>query len=147
MFLSKQTYSTGVQTITGTTPVTSKIQTSNITFVCQQIAISESENTSLYNLFFDITLGYSRDIYTDRPMSVFPYWNTSIYTSNRDAYTRANGRPLFIVKGGETIFTNFYNISADNMKASVAYIGYNIDASGRPVVDLPNIPAAIVSKL
>ena len=147
MILSRQIYTTGLIPIGVNTNTTTVIKTSQQDFVC--MALGTSTTFSYGNLtFFDLIFGNSNDRYSNKPISAWFYNNNNNFFSSDKAYTRANAKPLFLVKGGEQIQVNFYNLDLNNADfVSLSLIGYFIDNYGRTLIDIPNTPTQITSKL
>ena len=150
MLNSKQIFSTALTAVpnagSATIPIIITIQ--NAIFVCQGIGAStQLGNTD--TMYVDISLQNSRDKWSSKPVCLSGLMNNGVTFNSADgAYYRFNGRPHFMIQGGETIQVTFTNTDpANSIYASLALIGYFCDLSGRNLCDNFNIPAQVLAKL
>lgn len=148
MMNSRQIFSTGRQTVAslGKSTFAIDVTVQNAFFVCMGINIADTLGGS--NLqFWDLVLAKTNDRLSKNPISIHGYINMSGVYQDAGGYTRANGRPHFIVAGGDKMLVTFYNNdNANAVYMSAAFTGYFIDGSGRMVQDIANIPAAVQAK-
>jgi len=148
MMNSKQILSTGRLTVAALSKGTYAIDVTfqNGYFVCNGISIASTFGGNNLH-FFDIVLSGSNDRLSKNPLSVYGYINTSGAYQDAGGYFRKNGRPMFMVKGGEKIMVTFYNNETVNtIYPSAVFTGYYVDGSGRAITDIPNIPASVLAK-